>query len=512
MATFIDRVTLYAAAGKGGDGCVSVKREKFKPLGGPDGGNGGRGGDIILIVDSSVTTLLDFHHSPHRKATSGSQGYGDRKDGTYGEDLILPVPNGTVILDDKGNQLADLIGTGTTFLAAQGGHGGLGNLALSSSKRRAPGFALLGEPGEERTLYLELKSVADIALVGYPSAGKSSLIAAISAARPKIADYPFTTLVPNLGVVQAGDTRFTVADVPGLIPGASQGKGLGLEFLRHVERCVALVHVLDCGTLETDRDPVKDLEIIEAELAQYGGLEDRIRIVALNKIDLPDGKAMADMVAQTLRDKGYEVYAVSAASREGLQELLYAMARLVQKARAAVVTDERTRIILRPTAVDDSGFTVQANADGSFSVRGQKVVRWVRQTNFKNAEAIGYLADRLAQLGVEKDLFKKGAVAGSEVRIGSGDNEVVFEWEPTIEAGAEQLAGHLHRRGEDSRLEGAWVVEEKVVDQLSEDEIAQQWEYKVADPHTPRVEEIAAEIAENAEELGDDFDDNAVKE
>ncbi len=487
MTTFIDRVTLYAAAGKGGDGCVSVKREKFKPLGGPDGGNGGRGGDIILIVDSSVTTLLDFHHSPHRKATSGSQGYGDRKDGTYGEDLILPVPNGTVILDAKGNQLADLIGTGTTFLAAQGGHGGLGNLALSSSKRRAPGFALLGEPGEERTLYLELKSVADIALVGYPSAGKSSLIAAISAARPKIADYPFTTLVPNLGVVQAGETRFTVADVPGLIPGASQGKGLGLEFLRHVERCVALVHVLDCGTLETDRDPVSDLEIIEAELALYGGLEDRVRIIALNKIDLPDGKAMADMVAQSLRDKGYEVYPVSAASREGLQELLYAMARLVQRERAAAATEERTRIILRPTAVDDSGYTVQANADGSFSVRGQKVVRWVRQTNFKNAEAIGYLADRLAQLGVEKELFKKGAVAGSEVRIGSGDNEVVFEWEPTIEAGAEQLAGHLHRRGEDSRLEGAWVVEEKVVDQLSDDEIAQQWEYNVEDPKTPRL-------------------------
>ena len=487
MTTFIDRVTLYAAAGKGGDGCVSVKREKFKPLGGPDGGNGGRGGDIILIVDSSVTTLLDFHHSPHRKATSGSQGYGDRKDGTFGEDLILPVPNGTVILDAKGNQLADLIGTGTTFLAAQGGHGGLGNLALSSSKRRAPGFALLGEPGEERTLYLELKSVADIALVGYPSAGKSSLIAAISAARPKIADYPFTTLVPNLGVVQAGETRFTVADVPGLIPGASQGKGLGLEFLRHVERCVALVHVLDCGTLETDRDPVSDLGIIEAELALYGGLEDRVRIIALNKIDLPDGKAMADMVAQSLRDKGYEVYPVSAASREGLQELLYAMARLVQRERAAAATEERTRIILRPIAVDDSGYTVQANADGSFSVRGQKVVRWVRQTNFKNAEAIGYLADRLAQLGVEKELFKKGAVAGSEVRIGSGDNEVVFEWEPTIEAGAEQLAGHLHRRGEDSRLEGAWVVEEKVVDQLSDDEIAQQWEYNVEDPKTPRL-------------------------
>ena len=494
MTTFVDRVTLYAAGGKGGDGCVSVKREKFKPLGGPDGGNGGRGGDVMLIVDSSVTTLLDFHHSPHRKATSGHQGYGDRKDGVSGEDIILKVPNGTMVFDSKGNLLADLVGLGTTFLAAQGGHGGLGNNALASSKRRAPGFALLGEPGEERALAMELKSVADIALVGFPSAGKSSLIASISAARPKIADYPFTTLIPNLGVVQAGDTRYTVADVPGLIPGASEGKGLGLQFLRHVERCVALVHVLDCATLETDRNPVDDLDAIENELALYGGLEDRVRIVALNKIDLPDGSAMADMVASALRDKGYEVYAVSAASHEGLKELTYAMARLVQKARAEAAKEERTRIILRPVAVDDSGFLVQANGDGSFSVRGQKVVRWVRQTNFKNAEAIGYLADRLAQLGVEKELFRKGAVAGSEVRIGSGDNEVVFEWEPTIEAGAEQLAGHLHRRGEDSRLEGNWHAPERAEsDDLTEAEIARQWEYNVTDPHTPKLPLIAVE-------------------
>ncbi len=495
MTTFVDRVVLYATAGKGGDGCVSVKREKFKPLGGPDGGNGGRGGDIVLIVDPSVTTLLDFHHSPHRKATSGHQGYGDRKDGYQGDDLILGVPNGTVIFDRNGEQIADLIGNGTVFIAAQGGHGGLGNLALASSKRRAPGFALLGEPGEERTLSLELKSVADIALVGYPSAGKSSLIAAISAARPKIADYPFTTLVPNLGVVQAGETRFTVADVPGLIPGASQGKGLGLEFLRHVERCVALVHVLDCGTLESDRNPVQDLEIIENELALYGGLEDRVRIIALNKIDLPDGQVMADMVAGELRDKGYEVYPVSAASRAGLRELTYAMARLIQKDRAAAVVQERTRIVLRPVAVDDSGFAVKANADGSFTVRGKKVERWVRQTNFKNAEAIGYLADRLAQLGVEKDLFKKGAVAGSEVRIGDGATEVVFDWEPTIEAGAEQLAGHLHRRGEDSRLESTWQQTEHVEDVLSDDEIAKQWEYNVIDPHTPKL--VEPEVADN---------------
>jgi GTP-binding protein len=249
---------------------------------------------------------------------------------------------------------------------------------------------------------------------------------------------------------------------------------------------------LDCGTLETDRNPIVDLEVIENELAIYGGLEDRTRIVALNKIDLPDGKAMADMVAQTLRDKGYEVYLVSAASREGLTELTYAMARLIQKARIEAKTEERTRIILRPTPVDDSGFTVKANADGSFTVRGNKVVRWVRQTNFKNAEAIGYLADRLAQLGVEKELYKQGAVAGSEVRIGSGDNEVIFDWEPTIEAGAEQLAGHLHRRGEDSRLDSTWKPEREV-NVLSDDEIARQWEYNVSDPHSPKLVELEEE-------------------
>ena len=489
MTTFVDRVTLHVAAGKGGDGCVSIHREKFKPLGGPDGGNGGRGGDIVLVVDPNVTTLLDYHHSPHRRATNGRQGYGDRKDGSQGEDLILSVPSGTVVYDENGNQLADLVGNGTTFMAAEGGRGGLGNAALASSKRRAPGFALLGVPGDERTLILELKSVADIALVGFPSAGKSSLIAAISAARPKIADYPFTTLVPNLGVVSVGDTRFTVADVPGLIPGASQGKGLGLEFLRHVERCVALVHVLDCGTLETDRNPVDDLEIIESELRQYGGLDDRPRIVALNKTDLPDGKVMAEMVTKTLQDKGYEVYPVSAASREGLQELLYAMAKLVQSSRASAKKEERTRIVIRPAAVDDSGYQVFANGDGTFTVLGKRVERWVRQTNFGNSEAVGYLADRLAQAGVEKALFKAGAVAGSEVRIGSDQYAVVFDWEPTIEAGAEMLSKNLQRRGEDARIDNVWKAD-KVQDQLTEDEMSRQWEYNVSNPNTPEVIEV----------------------
>ena len=463
MTTFVDRVTLHASAGKGGDGCVSVHREKFVPLGGPDGGNGGRGGDIILVVDPNVTTLLDFHHSPHRNATSGRQGQGDFKHGPAGEDLILGVPNGTVVQTLDGVVLADLVGNGTRFIAAQGGRGGLGNAALASSKRRAPGFALLGEPGEKRTLILELKSVADIALVGYPSAGKSSLIAAISAARPKIADYPFTTLVPNLGVVQAGDTRFTVADVPGLIPGASEGKGLGLEFLRHVERCAALVHVLDCGTLETDRDPIRDLEIIEAELSHYGGLADRPRLVALNKIDLPDGKAMAEMVTPELVKRGYQVFPVSAAARMGLQELLYGMAKIIHEARSQKVDDEKTRIVLRPTPVDDSGFNVTANEDGSFTITGERPERWVHQTNFSNAEAVGYLADRLARLGVERQLFALGAQEGSEVRIGLGDNAVVFDWEPTIEAGAELLSGP---RGDDMRIPREWErLEEESIDQ-----------------------------------------------
>jgi GTP-binding protein len=328
--------------------------------------------------------------------------------------------------------------------------------------------------------------VADIALVGFPSAGKSSLVAAISAARPKIADYPFTTLVPNLGVVSVGDTRFTVADVPGLIPGASQGKGLGLEFLRHVERCIALVHVLDCGTLETDRNPVDDLEIIENELKEYGGLENRPRIVALNKVDLPDGKAMADMVTKTLQDKGYEVYQISAASRQGIQELLYAMAKLVQSSRAEIKSDQRTRIVIRPTAVNDSGFKVFANGDGTFTVIGKRVERWVRQTNFSNSEAVGYLADRLAQAGVEKELFKAGAVSGSEVRIGNDENAVIFDWEPTIEAGAEMLSKNLQRRGEDARLDNVWK-EDKVQDQLTEEEIARQWEYSVSNPNTPEL-------------------------
>ena len=447
MATFVDRVVLHVQGGDGGHGCASIMREKFKPLGGPDGGNGGRGGDIVLEVDPQVTTLLEYHHGPHRKAQNGRPGHGDHRNGADGADIVLRVPSGTVVTTPKGEELADLVAPGTRFVIAQGGRGGLGNAALASPRRTAPGFALLGEPGQSRDVVLELKTVADVALVGFPSAGKSSLIAAMSAARPKIADYPFTTLVPNLGVVTAGDVVFTVADVPGLIPGASEGRGLGLEFLRHVERCAVLVHVLDCATMEPGRDPIDDLDTIESELAAYGGLQDRPRLVALNKIDVPDARTMADLVRPILEERGYPVYEVSAATHEGLRELGFAMARLVMQARADAAPIEAPRIVITPRAVDDSGFTITEEAEG-FRVRGDRPERWVRQTDFSNDEAVGYLADRLARLGVEEALLKAGAQPGATVMIGPDDNAVVFDWQPSIAAGP--LPGP---RGTDLRLD-----------------------------------------------------------
>ncbi|MCM2388463.1 GTPase ObgE [Streptomyces albipurpureus] len=477
MTTFVDRVELHVAAGSGGHGCASVHREKFKPLGGPDGGNGGRGGDVILVVDQSVTTLLDYHHSPHRKATNGQPGAGDNRSGKDGTDLVLPVPDGTVVLDSQGNVLADLVGQGTTFVAGQGGRGGLGNAALASARRKAPGFALLGVPGEARDVVMELKTVADVALVGYPSAGKSSLISVLSAAKPKIADYPFTTLVPNLGVVTAGSTVYTIADVPGLIPGASQGKGLGLEFLRHVERCSVLVHVLDTATLESDRDPTSDLDVIEAELAQYGGLDDRPRVVVLNKVDIPDGKDLAEMIRPDLEARGYRVFEVSAVARTGLKELSFALAGIIAEARAAKPVEEATRIVIRPKAVDDTGFSVVREEDGLFRVRGEKPERWVRQTEFSNDEAVGYLADRLNRLGIEAALLKAGARSGDGVAIGPEENAVVFDWEPTVMAGAEMLG----RRGEDHRLEAPRPATQRRRDRDAERDDVQR-EYNEFDP------------------------------
>ncbi len=457
MPRFVDRVVIHARAGSGGNGCASVHREKFKPLGGPDGGNGGRGGSIVFVVDPAVHTLLDFHFRPHITAPSGKQGMGNNRDGAAGADLEVKVPDGTVVLDENGRLLADLVGAGTRFEAAAGGRGGLGNAALASRARKAPGFALLGEPGHARDLALELKTVADVGLVGFPSAGKSSLVSVISAAKPKIADYPFTTLAPNLGVVSAGEHSFTVADVPGLIPGASAGRGLGLDFLRHIERCAVLVHVVDCATAEPGRDPISDIDALEAELAAYtptlqgdvalGDLAERPRAVVLNKIDVPEARELAEFVRDDIiATRGWPVFSVSTVTREGLQPLIFGLWQMIETYKAARPEPVARRPVIRPVPIDESGFTVKPDGQGGFVVTGVRPQRWVGQTNFDNDEAVGYLADRLARLGVEDELLRLGAQPGCAVTIG----DMTFDWEPQTPAG-QQVS--LSGRGTDARLE-----------------------------------------------------------
>lgn len=465
MARFVDRVVLHLQAGDGGNGCASIHREKFKPLGGPDGGNGGHGGDIILKVSPQVHTLLDLHYHPHIKAQRGANGAGDHRNGARGENLIVEVPPGTVVFNEHGEMLADLIAVGEEFIAAQGGYGGLGNAALASAARKAPGFALQGEPGEEHDIVLELKTTADVGLLGFPSAGKSSLISVLSAAKPKIGDYPFTTLQPNLGVVEVSHQTFTIADVPGLIPGASEGKGLGLDFLRHIERTAVLAHVVDTATWEPGRDPISDIVALEAELAAYesslsadvglGDLRDRPRIVLLNKADIPEAKELAEFVLDEIKEQfGWPTFIISTVTREALDEVRYALLEYVTQSRKHQKQQKAERNpIVRPQAVrsrkaKEPEFKVfpDPEIEGAFIVEGEKIQRWIRQTDFENDEAVGYLADRLARLGVEDALYDAGASEGCEVTIG----EITFEWEPTTGAGA---ATPMSRRGSDVRME-----------------------------------------------------------
>lgn len=464
MSRFVDRVVLHLQAGDGGHGCNSVLREKFKPMGGPDGGNGGHGGDIILEVDPQVHTLMDFHFHPHIKASNGRPGAGDHRNGARGDDLVLPVPEGTVVLDQDGTILADLTGVGARFVAAEGGYGGLGNAALANKNRRAPGFALLGEPGESKELVLELKSMADVGLLGFPSAGKSSLVSAMSAAKPKIGDYPFTTLRPNLGVVNVGYESFTIADVPGLIPGASEGRGLGLDFLRHIERCAVLAHMVDAAAVEGDRDPVSDIKALEAELANYqsvlqsdvglGDLRERPRVIVLNKVDIPDARDMIDLQRRELEQFGWPIFEISAVTREGLKELTYGLKDAVTAYRKEhpLESSQASPTVLRPQGVRGkraaAEFSVEPDPQthGGFIVRGRKPERWINQTDFENDEAVGYLADRLAKLGVEDALSKAGAEVGAPVTI-SG---FTFEWFPQMVAGTEDFVPS--GRGTDDRL------------------------------------------------------------
>ena len=468
MITFVDQVTLHLRAGTGGDGCTSIKREKFKPLAGPDGADGGDGGSITLVTDNNVTTLLDYHHRPHRVATSGGSGAGDYRNGSKGEDLTLPVPVGTVVKDANGKILADLSEPGMELLVAEGGQGGLGNMTLANRMRIAPNFHLLGVPGWAGDVILELKTVADVALVGFPSAGKSSLIAAMSAARPKIADYPFTTLHPNLGVVQAGEMRYTIADVPGLIEGASQGKGLGLEFLRHVERCSALLHVIDCATLEPGRDPISDLDVILAELAAYQVPEgqtpliERPQLVALNKIDIPDALELAEFVKAEFEARGYPVYLISSATNQGLRELNFALGQLVTEERKSQIAQIAKRISLLPPKKDDSKYEIRTESQGEniiYRIVGPKPERWVAQCDFSNQDAVGYLGERLQKIGIEDELYKKGAKRGSTVIIGE-QNGVVFDWDPLVDSVAE-LVSEERRTNQDRRQEYHQMMDQR---------------------------------------------------
>jgi GTPase len=461
MVSFIDEVTLHLRAGNGGDGCTSIRREKFKPLAGPDGADGGRGGSIWLVSDPNETTLLDYHHRPHRAGTNGASGAGSFKNGADGDDLVLSVPVGTVVKTPAGEILADLVHPGMQLLVAEGGSGGLGNAALASKKRIAPSFHLLGVPGWSGDIVLELKTVADVALVGFPSAGKSSLIAAMSAARPKIADYPFTTLHPNLGVVQAGQYRYTIADVPGLIEGAAEGKGLGLKFLRHVERCSVLLHVIDCGTLEPGRDPMSDYRVILGELEAYEvpegalPLNQRPQLIALNKVDVPDAHELAQFVRADFEALGVPVFEISTVTRAGLRELSFALGELVSQERPPVV-DVPKRISL-VSEVRDGGFQIKVENRGDdtlYRVLGSKPERWVAQTDFANDEAVAYLSERLNKLGVEDALVKAGAARGSTVVIGKTD-AVIFDWEPMVSSMAEFEAeqSDVQRRTNQKRRE-----------------------------------------------------------
>jgi len=407
---FLDEAKVWVKAGDGGDGVIAFRREKFKPLGGPDGGNGGNGGDIVLVVDPSVTTLLDYHHLPHRRAASGRPGHGDLRNGADGGDIELPVPDGTVVSTSDGEVLADLVGVGTRFVVAEGGRGGLGNAALASQRRKAPGFALLGEPGQALDLVLELKTVADIGLVGFPSAGKSSLVAALWAARPKIADYPFTTLEPDLGVVRFRDHEFVLADIPGLIEGAAEGRGLGHRFLRHIERARVLVVLLDLAPVD-GRSPEDQEAVLLDELERYRpDLLERPRIVVGSK---------ADVATHSI--EGDEVLEISAVTRQGLEVLLGRLGSLIDETRAAEVERE-AYVVHRPA---EEGFSILREDDGAYRVSGRNAERVVAMADLTNIEALEYVHDRFRRMGVERALARAGAREGDIVRIGGVELEYV---------------------------------------------------------------------------------------
>ena len=411
--SFVDEARIKIAAGDGGDGSVAFRREPYKPKGGPDGGDGGDGGNVVLRADASIGTLLDLRDHPHVKAARGGHGSGARRHGADGEDRVVLVPLGTVVFDGD-VLLADLPSHGDEFVAARGGRGGRGNARFATATRRAPAFADKGEPGERRELRLELRLLADVGLVGFPNAGKSTLIARLSAARPKIADYPFTTLTPNLGVVRYGEDSFVVADIPGLVPGAHEGKGLGHRFLRHVGRAAVLVFLVDLAAV--GRDPTDDVDALRAELAAYDeDLARRPCLIVATKADVGAGRVDA------VKQRWPQAIALSAVSGEGIDQFLRELHGEVTRARATA--PPRAAYVRHVTS--DEPIDVRRE-NGAWRVVGRRAERAVAATDMSNDEAVGRLQRSLLAMGVEDRLERAGARRGDEVRIG----EVSFDYEP----------------------------------------------------------------------------------
>ena len=427
---FTDMSRINVKGGDGGAGCMSFRREAFVPKGGPDGGDGGRGGDVILEASAQLSSLIDFRYKHHFRAERGTHGKGSKKDGRRGADLVLKVPMGTVVreLDFETLEplyvIADLTHDGERVTVAPGGAGGRGNPHFVTPVRRAPAFAEKGEPAQEHWIELEMKLMADAALVGLPSVGKSSLIARMSAARPKIADYPFTTLVPNLGVVRADEYSYVVADVPGLIEGASEGKGLGHQFLRHIERTALILHVVDIAGGYEGRDPVDDYRIINEELAAYAAeLAERPQIVVANKCDVSGtGERVAALKSVALAD-GHEFFAVSALTGAGLNTLMRVVGERVAALRAQIPEEEGVAAAPGESRWDRQRrerakrYEVLQEAPGAWRVVGTNVERMVVQTDWDNDEAVLYLQHRLERAGVYEALAKAGCTDGDEVRI-----------------------------------------------------------------------------------------------
>ncbi len=418
---FVDEARIFVKAGDGGAGCKSFRREKHVPKGGPDGGDGGHGGNIVLVADPARSTLIDYQFKRHFTATRGTHGKGSRMDGAVGPDMLLPVPLGTVVRDDEtGRVISDLTHAGQQVVIARGGSGGRGNTHFVTPTRRAPGFAELGTPGDERWVTLELKLLADAALVGFPSVGKSSLIARMSAARPKIADYPFTTLVPNLGVAKSGEYSYVIADVPGLIEGASEGLGLGHAFLRHIERTALILHVVDLTGGYDERDPVASILAIDAELAAHGAeLALRPQVIVGNKLDAEGARTASEAVRAWAAEHEVPYFAVSAATGEGIESMMLAVGEKVHELRLAVSHDTAPYdAVYVYTPPEDEDLVVTKTGPHAFTVRGRHIERMVIVTEMNNDEAVSHLQARLRRAGVEQALARAGAVDGDAVTIG----------------------------------------------------------------------------------------------